>query len=89
MNTVNDHMHLTKAPGRFRRRVSPYTEEERLKRAKAFIAEHSVMYLADYVALSGLSRTTAYRELAKWSHDESTGILRTGNRTHAIYVLKK
>lgn len=89
MNAVNDHMHLTKAPGRFRRRVSPYTEEERLKRAKAFIEEHSVMYLADYVALSGLSRTTAYRELAKWSHEESTGILRTGNRTHAIYVLKK
>lgn len=89
VNAVNAHMRLTKAPGKFRRRVSRYTEEERMERAKAFITEHSVMCLADYVALSGLSRTTAYRELAKWSRDESTGILRTGNRTHAIYVLRK
>lgn len=87
VNEVNSHMDLRKVAGKFRRRVSEYTEEERLERAKTYMREHGVMRLSDYTTLVDLSRTSAYRELNKWSHDATIGIKRAGGKGHAVYLL--
>ena len=39
-----------------------------------------------HMALTGLSHTTAARELQKWGTTPETGILPKGQRTHRVYV---
>ncbi len=83
---INMQCDLHRSKRKYVRRISPFTEEQRLAKAKAYIEENGLMTLADYVPLSGLSRTTAFRELARWSNDVSTGIYAKGRRSHTVYV---
>lgn len=69
-----------------RLRKSPYTREERLARALKFIEEKGFMRLSDYVRLTGLSRTTACRELQELCKDSTSGIDTSGRRVHKVYV---
>lgn len=72
--------------GESRLRQSPYTREERLKRAQDYLAKYGAMKVADYVELTGLSRTKATLELKEFRHDVSTGIDTIGRRSTLVYV---
>lgn len=72
-----------------RLRKSPYTREERLARALAFIGEQGFMRLKDYVQLTGLSRSTACRELQELCKDPSSGIDTSGRGAHKVYVKRE
>lgn len=69
-----------------RLRKSPYTREERLARALAFIGENGFMRLNDYVQLTGLSRPTACRELQELCKSHTNGIDTSGRGAHKVYV---
>ena len=69
-----------------RLRKSPYSREERLARALQFIEEKGFMRLTDYVQLTGLSRTTACRELLELCKDHTNGIDTSGRGVHKVYV---
>ncbi|MDO4721883.1 HU family DNA-binding protein [Porphyromonas circumdentaria] len=59
--------------------------EQRMKLVQEFLREHFVLTLQDYVALIGVSRTTASSELRKFA---SQGLLRVqGRGSHLIYKL--
>lgn len=65
---------------------SPYTREERLARALAFMEEHTVLCVPDYVKLTGLSRTTASLELRELCQDPTSGIRSMGQRASKVYI---
>ena len=67
-------------------KTSRHSSEKRLKMAQDFLTTHPYMTVADYMALTGLSHTTAARELQKWGTTPETGILPKGQRTHRVYV---
>ena len=69
-----------------RLRKSPYTREERLVLALKHIEENGLMRLADYAQLTGLSRTTACRELKELCSDKNNGIDTDGRGAHKVYV---
>ena len=67
---------------------SPYTLEERISRAIAFIEEHGYMRTRDYANLNELSLSTATVELRKVRKEESSGIKAIGRGSSLIYVKK-
>ena len=67
---------------------SPYTLEERIGRAIAFIEEHGYMRTRDYANLNELSLSTATVELRKVRKEESSGIKAIGRGSSLIYVKK-
>lgn len=68
---------------------SAYSAEERAELARKFLREHGVMRVADYVGLTGLSRSTATRELRLLAADEASGIEAKGRYSLKVYVLKQ
>ena len=72
-----------------RLRRSKYAPEERIRLAKDYLREHALMRTADYAALTGLSLTTATRELRRLSLDPSTGIVAQGRRSAQVYLLSE
>ena len=89
VSEVNQHCRLERTSGKFMRCISPYSFDERLKLAQGFLASHAVMTISDYADLTGLSQTTAGRELRKLYHDPSSGLDVKGRGSHRVYVLKK
>ncbi len=67
---------------------SPYTLEERIGRAIAFIEEHGYMRTRDYAELNELSLSTATVELRKVRKEETSGIRAIGRGSSLIYVKK-
>lgn len=65
------------------------TREERMQLALGYIREHGFLRLADYVSLTGLSRTTASRELRELTSDKSVPIIAQGRLSHKVYVEEK
>ena len=70
--------------GRIKR--SPYTLEERISRAIAYIEERGYLVVRDYAALNELSVSTATIELRKLRSDASSGIRAIGKRNALMYV---
>ena len=58
---------------------SPFSREQRLQRALAFIDKHGSIRLQEYTNLNALSRTQASRELAQFSSDPTSGIKASGS----------
>ena len=72
-----------------RRHVSPYTPEQRLDLARRYLQSHATMSVAQYAALTGLSRTVAGRELRRWYRDTpGSGIGAMGFGSHRLYVAR-
>ncbi len=67
---------------------SPYTKEERIARAVAFIKEKGQMRLPDYCALNELDKCTASKELQAVADDPAQQITTQGKGTHKFWVLK-
>lgn len=68
---------------------SPYTREQRLEILKNFLRKENFIDIQTYTSLTGLSRSTAYRELERFANDEVSGIDVWGRRGSKRYILKK
>ena len=82
---ANRHCKLERA-GESRLYHTPYTQEERLKQALQYLDEHGAMRVAQYMELTGLSRTKATLELKEFRQDASTGITFLGRGSTKVYV---
>ena len=89
VSEVNARCRLERAPGQFVKRVSRHSSDERLKLVHDFLVSHAVLTVSEYAALTGLSKTTAGRELRKFCETPGTGIDFKGRGSHKVYVLKK
>ena len=67
---------------------SPYTKEQRLALALDYLTKHGAMKVADYMALTGLSRTKATLELQEFRRDATSGIDFIGRGSAKVYVKK-
>lgn len=65
------------------------TEDERRTMAEEYLSEHPFMRVADYMRLTGLTRTVATLELQKFRNNPECRIGTTGRGCHKMYVLKK
>ena len=81
----NSHCKLERA-GESRLHRSPYTQEERLQLALQYLSEHGAMRVAEYMELTGLSRTKAAMELKEFRQDASSGITFIGRGSAKVYV---
>ena len=81
----NCHCKLERA-GESRLHRSPYTREERLQLALQYLSEHGAMRVAEYMELTGLSRTKAAMELKAFRQDASSGITFIGRGSAKVYV---
>ena len=82
---ANRHCRLERA-GESRLCQSPYTKEERLKFALEFLENRGAMRVADYVEMTGLSRSVANQELIAFRRDPSSGISFIGRGNNKVYV---
>lgn len=82
---ANQHCRLERA-GESRLHQSPYTKEERLKLALEFLENRGAMRVADYVEMTGLSRSVANQELIEFRRDPSSGISFIGRGNNKVYV---
>lgn len=85
LREANKHCKLERA-GESRLHHSPYSKEERLKLALQYLEKNGAMRVADYMDLTGLSRTKATLELKEFRQDASTGITFVGRRSAKVYV---
>ena len=81
----NRHCKLERA-GESRLHRTPYSKEERLKMALQFLEENGAMRVAQYVELTGISRTKATLELKEFSEDVSSGITTLGRGSAKVYI---
>ena len=84
---ANSHCDLERY-GESRLRKSPYSKEERLLLALEYLEKNGVMHIADYMELTGLSRTTATLELKAFRQDPASGITFVGRGSNKVYVKK-
>ena len=78
---------VSEGPGIRTLQQSPYSREERIQRAVAYLQEHYVMRLNDYVSLTQLSRTTASKELREFHYDRNVPIRSNGSGSGKVWVL--
>ena len=60
---------------------------ERLAAAKAYLEEHHFMHVSDYADITGLTYSSAQRELRELDKFEYSGIKAKGSGSHRVYVL--
>ncbi len=86
---LNKECHPVRAPQMFTRKRSPYTPQERLDLALRHLEQRPWLDTETYARLTGLSRTTAGRELRRLTADPQSGLQATGSRTRRIYVRRE
>lgn len=67
-------------------RKSPYSKGQRLQLALKYLEKNGAMHIADYMELTGLSRTTATLELKAFRQDPTSGITFVGRGSNKVYV---
>lgn len=72
--------------GTYRIRRITSTKEERLQMALDYLTKHGMMRIADYVKITGLSRTAASLELREFRSNPESGITFHGRGTQKVYV---
>lgn len=85
---INKQISLVRSPyqSTIRPNSSPYTREQRLELLKGFLAENPFIKCQQYMQLTGMSKSSATKELRAFSDDPSTGILASGRAPHRVYV---
>ena len=73
--------------GEDRLRYSAFSQEERLEKAKEYLLEKGFMRVGDYATLTGLSYSTAGRELRRLASDSASGIISHGRKSAKLYLL--
>lgn len=84
---ANGHCKL-KREGTARIHRSPYDKDKRLSLALEYLEEHGAMRVADYMELTGLSRTVATMELKAFHQDPNSGVDFIGRGSAKVYVKK-
>ena len=84
---ANSHCKL-KREGTARIHRSPYDKDKRLSLALEYLEEHGAMRVADYMVLTGLSRTVATMELKAFRQDPNSGVDFIGRGSAKVYVKK-
>ena len=54
-----------------------------------YLHEHPFLRIQDYMAITGLKRSSANRELLRLSSDPTSGITLSGYGSHRVYVRRK
>lgn len=82
---------LQREGGRQGRRITidDSTQRERINKAHEFLREHAFMHVGDYAELTGLSYSSAQRELKELARFQHSGITIEGRGSHRVYVLRK
>ena len=82
---------LKRTDGRSGRRITidDTTQRQRIELAQQFLREHHYMHIDYYVKLTGLSRSSAQRELRELATYQYSGITIEGRGSHRVYVLRK
>ena len=62
------------------------TQEERRQMALNYLDSHPFFRVKDYVELTGLSLTSAHKELHSLVTDQSSGLKASGKGSHIVYV---
>ena len=75
--------------GEERLRKPKQSKEERIEKAKKFIQKNGFMHVDEYAALTGLSYSTAARELRAIAADPASGIISQGRKSGKLYLLAK
>ena len=71
-------------------KVSKYPQvRNRMIVAREFLATHPFMTIRDYATLTGLSYSTAQRELKEAWQEPKNGITILGSGSHRVYILRK
>ena len=73
--------------GEDRLRHSAFSQEERLVKAQEYLHEKGFMRIGDYASLTGLSYSTACRELRRLASDPASGIISQGKKSAKLYLL--
>lgn len=71
-----------------RLQASKFTQEERIEKARQYLKKNGFMRVNDYAILTGLSYSTASRELRRLATDPTSGITSQGHRSSKLYVLQ-
>jgi len=87
VSLTNRYCHSMERAGESRLRQSEYSPEERLAMAKEYLKTNGVMRIRDYALLTGLSHTTATKELNALSRNPESGIKSRGRRSAKVFVL--
>ena len=75
--------------GEERLRKPKYSPEERIERARRFIQKNGFMHVDDYARFTGLSYSSASRELRRIASDPLSGIISQGRKSGKLYLLAK
>lgn len=86
-----DKQDIQRTDGQKGRRITidDTTQRQRIEAAHRYLREHHYMHVSDYAALTGLSRTSAQRELRDLAHYQYSGITFEGRGSHRVYVLRQ
>lgn len=86
VSEVDDNCILERGEDR-RLKPSSYSAEERVELARQFLQKHPIMRTANYANLTGLSYTSASRELCRLCKDPASGIIARGTKSAKLYML--
>ena len=75
--------------GEERLRKPKQSKEERIEKASKFLQKNGFMHVDEYAALTGLSYSTASRELRAIAADPASGIISQGRKSGKLYLLAK
>lgn len=89
VRNTNSQCNLQRQKGDWRCNRSKFSPEERLALALNYLETNHSMTVAEYEQLTGLSHTTAGKELKKWAATPNSGIYFKGSGSHKIYIKKK
>ncbi len=65
------------------------TQKERIAACYAFLEKNQLMHVSDYAEITGLSKSSAQRELRELVKLENSRLTSRGSGTHKVYMLKK
>lgn len=74
--------------GEERLRTSKLSQEERIEKARQYLQQNGFMRVNQYAILTGLSYSTASRELRRLAANPLSGIVSQGRKSSKLYLLR-
>lgn len=74
--------------GEERLRTSKLSQEERIEKARQYLQQNGFMRVNQYAILTGLSYSTAARELRRLAANPTSGIVSQGRKSSKLYLLR-
>ena len=86
ISEINQNCDLVRG-GEERIKKPKFLKEERIEKARSFLKRNGYMHVDEYAQLTGLSYSTASRELLNIASDPSSGIISQGRKSGKLYLL--